>query len=229
MINNPSYTDIYNQIKAILNGCDTILDAIPFCNMYSEMYPHMKSMIFSYANGYSYNDNVDIKTKQNMLYDVSMCDTKDDALNLISKITDRSHDDVYKRTMLRIANRKHYKKIDRHTFNAINYVRKTCPHPDCGHNVYLPENTQYVICGYTDPSRGYDWNGCGKDWCFQCGKMLCKSWDIDQLHLEMNRIHDIECCKNHAKINGNIYSDDYCQCENYLKRTSDIIKTMKFV
>jgi hypothetical protein len=47
-----------------------------------------------------------------------------------------------------------------------------------------------------------------------CGKMLCKNWFNHELFVEMNRFHDTECCKNHAKENNKIYPDDYCMCQN---------------
>lgn len=228
---NSTHKEIYIQLRAILDGCDTVLDTIPFCNMYAEAYPHMKSMIFSYANGRIYNDNIDIKTKQNILNDVMLCDTKEDAVNLISIAMDRSTDDVYKRTMERLANRKHYKKIDHTSNNTLVNVCKKCPHPHCNHIANMPEDTQYIICGYTNPNHGYDWNGCGKDWCFQCEKMLCKSWEINQLHLAMNRTHNDECCAKHASVNGHRYPDDYCQCNNshVHKKMNDIMKTLNLV
>ena len=46
-----THKEIYNQLKFIFEGCDTILDAIQFGNQYIEKYPHMKSMILSYMNG----------------------------------------------------------------------------------------------------------------------------------------------------------------------------------
>ena len=76
----------------------------------------------------------------------------------------------------------------------------------------MPDNTAYVICGYPDANRGYDWKGCCSDWCFSCGKMLCKTWDRDDLNVESNRFHDDECCKIHAKKNGHSYPKDYCNC-----------------
>ena len=207
-----SYNDIYLQLKVILEGCDTIIDALPFCNYYGEKYPHMKNIICSYTNGKMYRDNIDIKTKQNTLYDVNLCDSRDDAYVMISKITDRTNDDVYKKTLERIANKKHYKKIDIKSVNHLQNVSKKCPH--CSHIINMHVDTNYIICGYHNPYQGYDWNGCGRDWCFQCEKLLCKSWELNALHLQMNRIHDDECCTKHANENGYTYPDDYCQCNN---------------
>lgn len=224
-----THKDVYYKLKAILDGCDTVLDAIPFCNSYAEKYPQMKSMIFSYLNGRSYNDTIDIKTKQNMLNDICLCETKEDASTLMSKVIARSSDDVYKRAMERIINCKRYKIIGPMAGSVSVNICKKCPHPHCGHIINMATDTQYVICGYTDPNHGYDWNGCGKDWCFQCNKILCKSWEFNRLHLEMNRTHDNDCCSQHANVNDHKYPDDYCQCNgiHMHKKTTDIIKTME--
>lgn len=212
MTDSASYKDIYKQLKAIFDGCDTIVDAIQFGNMYIKKYPNMESMIVSYMNGRSYRDTVDIKTKQASLNDVHHCSTRDDALALISKLSDKTLDDVYKKTLERIAYRKNYKKLEAKRIDTTPNVSKKCPH--CGHVLNMTENTQYVICGYHNPNVGYDWNGCGRDWCFQCEKKLCKRWEVDALHLRINRHHDGDCCEKHAQDNGNKYPDDYCQCNN---------------
>ena len=96
--------------------------------------------------------------------------------------------------------------------NTQNLVTKQCPH--CLKNCTLSSDSEYTICGYINSKTGYDLVGCGKDWCFKCGKMLCKKWDIDQLFLAPNKHHDSECCKQHAKDNGRIYEIEYCQCIN---------------
>ncbi len=239
---NLTHNDVHVQLKHIFDGCDTILDALPFCNMYAEKFPHMKSMINSYTNGRIYKDNVDIKTKQSMMNDINLCDTRDNALNMISKISERTNDEVYKKALERIALRKHHRpqtSFNRpyisfgrlyqktHTggnINTTNNINKKCPH--CSHVLNMPENTNYVICGYHNPNSGYDWNGCGKDWCFHCNKMLCKSWIPDLLNLKMNRVHDDECCSKHANENGFKYPDNYCQCNHInIRRNNNNILT----
>lgn len=224
-----SYKEVYAQLRAILEGCDTILDALPFCNKCAEKYPHMKTMIFSYTNGRTYKDNIDIKTKQSMLNDINLCDDRDDALELLSKFTTRTTDDVYKKTLERITQKKHYRRIDyRHSVqNTTVNISKKCPH--CSHVLHMPEDTGYVICGYHDTSKGFDWNGCGRDWCFHCSKMLCKKWELNLLNLQMNRSHDDECCAKHATENIYKYPDDYCQCNfnmNVYREHNNILKSI---
>lgn len=222
MESTPTHKEIYTQLKAIFDGCDTILDAIHFGNIYIKRYPHMKSMILSYMNGRTYRDTIDIRTKQSMMYDVHMRDNRDDALEAISKIVDKTTDDVYRKTLERLAHRKYYRKIKHKDVSLHHNVSKKCPH--CSHVLNMPESTQYVICGYHNPIQGYDWNGCGRDWCFQCNKMLCKRWETNSLHLQMNRSHDEECCSKHAHENGYVFPDDYCQCNNNLILIDSLIK-----
>ncbi|VBB17866.1 hypothetical protein YASMINEVIRUS_329 [Yasminevirus sp. GU-2018] len=219
---NITHKDVYNQLKAIFDGCDTILDALPFGNYYIDKYPHMKSMIVSYMNGRSYRDVVDIKTKQSMMRDTDAIGTRDEALIFMAKQTDKTTDDVYKKTLERLASRKNYRKREVKVREPVKYISKKCPH--CSHVLNMPENTQYVICGYHNTSQGYDWNGCGRDWCFQCGKMLCKRWETNSLCLQMNRHHDEECCSKHARETGRKYPDDYCQCNN-INLLSTLIRT----
>lgn len=107
------HKDIYIQLKAIFEGCDTIVDALPFGNTYIEIYPHMKSMIVSYMNGKHYRDVIDIKTKQSMLQDIDAINNREEALASVSKLTEKTTDDVYKRVMERIANKKTYCKRER--------------------------------------------------------------------------------------------------------------------
>lgn len=215
------HKDIYIQIKAIFEGCDTIVDALPFGNAYIETYPQMKSMIMSYMNGKYYKDVIDIKTKQSMMQDVDAINNREEALTAVSKLTEKTTDDVYKRVMERIANKKTYYKREKKK-DMIKYISKKCPH--CSHVLNLPETSQYVICGYHNANLGYDWNGCGRDWCFQCNKMLCKRWETNSLCLQMNRYHDDECCAKHAKENGYKFPEEYCQC-NSMNILNSLIKS----
>lgn len=210
MTDNLYCTDIYNQLKAILSGCDTISDALPFCNAYATKYPEHRSMIFSYTNGCMYRDTIDIRTKQSILYDVLASPSRNNAIDIISRITDKTHDDIYMKTLDRIANKKHYIKTEKKSVSILPNISKKCPH--CSHVINMPENTDYIICGYQNAVNGYDWNGCGREWCFRCDKILCKKWELDSLHLHINRQHDDTCCLTHAKKNNKIYPDDYCQC-----------------
>ena len=87
---------------------------------------------------------------------------------------------------------------------------KNCPH--CGKGRFDKTTANYVICGYN--KKGYDWKGCGFDWCFKCNKKLCKCWSINHLYNIKNRYHNNKCCKSHAIKTGSVYSEEYCQCKN---------------
>jgi hypothetical protein len=94
-------------------------------------------------------------------------------------------------------------------------IYRCCPH--CNKKNYTMNNTIYVICGYSN--KGFDWIGCQKDWCFSCGKKLCKCWDIDELFNICNRFHDGKCCKKYAHDANYDYKKEYCQCCNmYVNR-----------
>ena len=83
--------------------------------------------------------------------------------------------------------------------------------PHCNKKNFGFVNAPYIICGYN--TKGYDWKGCGRDWCLKCGKKLCKSWNIDFLFNKLNRYHDSKCCKNYASKLEYKYPDDFCNCD----------------
>jgi len=93
-------------------------------------------------------------------------------------------------------------------------LTKKCPH--CGMSKTEDSNAEYVICGYN--TKGFDWQGCGFDWCFQCGKKLCKCWNVNHLYNLKNRYHNNKCCRSHALKTGGLYPDEYCQCRNKFVR-----------
>jgi hypothetical protein len=92
--------------------------------------------------------------------------------------------------------------------NNDNLVNKICPH--CNNNSLISKDSNYNICGYLNDTDVI-WVGCGKDWCGKCNKMLCKSWDKDNLKDLNNRIHNEECCIKYAKEN-NIDLELMCNC-----------------
>lgn len=92
-------------------------------------------------------------------------------------------------------------------------IEKECPH--CGRINKAPFGTKYIVCGIDTmgifPMDNFD-NACLNDWCFTCGKKLCKNWYTNQLYDEANRTHDKNCCKIHALKYNNQYPLEYCQC-----------------
>ncbi len=88
-------------------------------------------------------------------------------------------------------------------------ITKRCPYCSKSYSDYY-STTDYVICGYS--SKGFDWEGCGHDWCFKCGKKLCKCWNINELYNKLNRYHNNRCCRLHAYKTDSSYPEDYCYC-----------------
>jgi hypothetical protein len=211
MTENKYDNNIIEEMNALFIGCDSTIDAIQMSEPLLLKYPLYKQLIISYRDSLVYPDNIDLMTKVASLESVYNAPSKDDALNLKNSLGSRSNDIIYYRALERLVSRKRNRKIEngeRYTNRPI--ISKECPH--CGDNMKMSDDTAYVICGYPDDHRGYDWKGCCGDWCFACSKMLCKSWERDELNVEGNRHHDDECCKTHAKKNGYSYPNDYCNC-----------------
>ena len=206
----------YKKIKSISSGCKTLDDALFICNN-NDLNKMEKEILFSILHSKKYNNDIlDIKSMFKYINEINEYKYKEDSYEFIDKISKKTNDPAQIKTFQRIANM----KPNRPQYITITEIRKRnimipkkCPH--CNHICYGTDDTTYLICGYTQ--SGYDWEGCGKDWCFKCGKILCKSWDNDQLYLPINRVHDKTCCKKHAKNNKKKFPDDYCQCNsNYI-------------
>jgi hypothetical protein len=95
------------------------------------------------------------------------------------------------------------------TYVNANLVKK-CPH--CGKEWKLPLSTIYTVCGVDPNGKQPIGDGCLKDWCYLCGKRLCKRWDIDKLYELQNREHNDFCCREHASKNKLDYEENYCHC-----------------
>jgi|AntRauTorckE6833_2_1112554.scaffolds.fasta_scaffold29992_2 hypothetical protein len=152
--------------------------------------------------------------------------------NLINDIKNKTKDEAQINTINRIIKYKkniNYKmntidqllkdesELDDNLFiyNDLKKIYKSCPH--CNKLFIGNKKTNYLICGFT--YKGFDWKGCGKDWCFNCGKKLCKSWNINQLFNTNNRYHNDKCCKSHAHKLTENYTENYCHCkELYVNR-----------
>src|SRR5206468_4318378 len=79
------------------------------------------------------------------------CKYREDAYDLLSKITEQTLDPVQIRTFTRIANSKNSKPQcitlkELRCNKADVLVVKKCPH--CGHECTALRNTTYMICGY---------------------------------------------------------------------------------
>lgn len=142
--------------------------------------------------------NVYLNIVDNMYY-------SNDAKIVINDLVALQIDDIQVATLNRLIKNKPLR--ENIIYNVTN--TKSCPH--CGHENNSPVSGKYIICGYT--LMGYDWMGCGRDWCFDCGKKLCKKWLDDMLHNKTNRVHDNKCCKYYAHRNNMSYTNSFCQCD----------------
>jgi len=159
-----------------------------------------------------YNNKMNFDRFLTYINIVSKIEYKNDAEILIEDLESIIDDNVQLNTLRRLIlkkprsdNNKNYKNNKNNKNHK--YV-KQCPH--CTKNHTGTNDTTYVVCGYTE--KGYDWKGCGKDWCFKCNKKLCKSWNTDHLYNKLNRIHDARCCKSYSNNTKDKYPDNYCQC-----------------
>lgn len=228
----------YNQIKHILSGCRSSLDAYQMADIYCKKHPEMKNIMNSMINGKRFENVFDFKTIKNNIQEINNCIYGEEANDIFEKISKQTTDQLYIKTFKRIVNNKMPKPLTNiqitsypHKktkctkyikFKSLDYppcsnmIEKQCPH--CKHICSAIATATHIVCGYSDSHTGYDWEGCSKDWCFQCGKILCKSWDIHQLFQKENCIHDNLCCKKHAKEHKKNYPNDYCQCTNEFVR-----------
>lgn len=139
-------------------------------------------------------------------------DDKMNCNNILNDLKKMTEDRAQLNTLKRIS---HKNNLMECTNNGKKII-KNCPH--CNNSGVYDENKDYVICGYDE--KGFDWQGCGCDWCFECGKRLCKNWDTHQLFNVYNRFHNGKCCKNHAFQKGLNYLEEYCFCNKnkFVKR-----------
>lgn len=228
----------YSQFKHILSGCRSILDAYHFADLYTKKHPEMRNIIYSMVNGKRYETVLDFRTMKNVLFDIDKTHYQENADEISEKMIKKTSDATQIKTLLRASKSKPLMPVQnietkspQHDIKTIRYIKikqfdyetyadtisKPCPH--CNHECNADTNASYVVCGYSDPKVGYDWDGCGCDWCFRCGKILCKSWENNKLFVDQNCIHDDVCCRKHAKEHGKHYPNDYCQCNNeHVKR-----------
>jgi hypothetical protein len=216
LIMDTIYEYKYNQFRYILSGCRTIIDAYNFGELYLSKNPEMKLIIYSMINGKKYDNIIDFTTIKYIINELTNQQYYEDALKILEqyKTTDSTQNIILQNI---ISQKPKKQNIIKYITNIKQIIIKKCPH--CNIDNTGDTETTYYICGYNDTKKGYNWNGCGKDWCFSCGKFLCKSWNINQLHVESNRYHNIKCCLNHCIAynknhpnNIRNYNDDYCQC-----------------
>lgn len=206
----------YNEFKNILSGCRTYLDAMYFGDLYGKRNPEMKDIINSMINGKRYDNIMDSQTMIDFMGSINKCIYQDDTEKFLDIASSKQFDNAQSKSLKRIANSKQIRNISfkqiKPNIIKLNMLSRECPH--CQHICIAEPKTKYIICGYSDTKKGFDLEGCGKDWCFKCGKILCKSWNENKLFNESNRTHNSICCKEHSILHNKIYPNDYCMCIN---------------
>lgn len=206
---------VYNNFKYILAGCNTYEDALYLCNN-AKLNKIEHTIVMSIINSQKFNNLlIDNITFISLISNITTYKYKEDVHDAIEDIK-KKLDNTHVKTLMRIADKKQCRpefiksKESREKIVKNDDSIKKCPH--CNHLNVFSKNSKYVICGY--PENGHDWTGCGKDWCFACEKMLCKSWNDKQLSMPLNRTHNDICCKTHAEQHNLNYEKMYCQCAN---------------
>jgi len=189
-INNENLNKQYNKLKLIFLAFKTKEDAHNFLDKY-KLDTRSHYLMVSLINGKKYENALSYDSMLKYIKDIVNCKYREDAYEIISQALKQTSDIAQIKTFTRIADN----KPDKPQYITLKELRqrekenmssKKCPH--CGYRYSAQKHTIYTVCGYG--GGGYDWEGCGKDWCFKCGKMLCKSWEQDQLYLLTNRLHD---------------------------------------
>ena len=192
----------------------------------------LKSILLNYCLSKKTNNNISMINLMCLLKPLNNITYKDDIKILIDDTLTKTTDVIQQKTLLRFLN---YKPAKPAKLNKISDIQpntptlsKECPH--CSH-IYTTNDTTttYVICGYgSKANSGYDWIGCQRDWCFSCGKKLCKKWDENMLNVIENRTHNHKCCKKDAKKGAypQDYMQNYCQCSGYNVNRNKVAKTI---
>lgn len=204
---------IFNNYKNQIINASDIEDAKSILNIATMMASSEteKKLLESLINDNRYNIRMDINKLIVYLNIINMLNYYSDAETIINDLQINIDDVVQINTFKRLLRNKTRSNIN------TGIICKNCPH--CSHANYVDSSTSYIVCGYGN--KGYDWKGCGKDWCFICGKKLCKSWNNNMLFNKLNRYHDNKCCKAHSHKSKStiLYEDEYCMCKNeYVNR-----------
>ena len=212
--------EILKKYKIYFNGLNNINDINRLTNLLN-LSIEEKNIITNYYNTLYLPKVISIDEFEKILISLNKLKYQEDILENIYKLSLLTNDksqinSLYRLALLKENKLKYFNPTDVKTKTKNFGLNKKCPH--CSHENIISPFTSYAICGYNNIQEGYDWQGCGRDWCADCGKKLCKKWNENYLFLEENRNHNSECCETHAKITGSEYID-YCQCFNkYVNR-----------
>lgn len=192
------------DVEILRNKCPeedkSLVDKIIRCTKYKEIGYYEMNHIIDDINKMNY-----VEECQNYIGDV---------LNKMPNNNDTHYGNFFNESQSIILNRIISSKSNDDRYIDHILIDKKCPH--CGQLNSAPINTTYIICGIDMmgilPIDNCS-NACNCDWCFKCGKKLCKNWYLNELYITENRVHDNICCQLHAITNNNKYPDDYCHCK----------------
>ena len=230
-----SYEEVYIIFNNILSGCRTMIDSFYFAEKIIQFNPIYKELLIGMIHNKKYDKMLDMRTFAHTLNELKSVTYREEVDEFIDKNMKNNIDLTQLNTFLRFGRNKivkqhnvakdkvykisfqpsffNKKQKNDDTLNS-NLITKHCPH--CKIISKIPNDSEYTICGYTNDNKGYDWDGCGKDWCPKCDKILCKSWDKDKLFVNLNRTHNDVCCKEYAEKNDLSY-DNFCKCSLKLR------------
>lgn len=203
-------SSILEKYKIIFSGFTNHEDINNMCNLL-RLSNEEKHIVINYFNTMQLQQMISYNEFDNIIQKVDKLTTQEDVYEYLYKLSYKTFNKIQLNTIIRIASIKPQRTITNKSNVKILKYKKACPH--CSHKNIINEYSDYVICGYSDIRNGYDWMGCGRDWCAKCGRKLCKKWDSDNLFLLENRHHNISCCMLHAKQNGLDHQIDYCNCK----------------
>jgi hypothetical protein len=218
LINHIDLYNFYKRYKNIITAERSANDALYIIDQL-KITPIQKGLLLNLVSNTNYHKILDNKELFDSLKEIDKLLYKEEAYEYINQLMRRTSDLAQIKCLTRKSNLKplkpQYISIKELIDKPYKTIEKHCPY--CRHIYKGTYTTEYVICGYGE--NGFDWTGCGRDWCFKCDKYLCKTWEYDQLFLQENRVHNKDCCNKHSIANNRKYYYDYCQCSNdYVKR-----------
>ena len=200
---NDKYFIIFRKL---IECADNKNDADELYNIYKhKVSPQYQYIMKSIIDGKIYNKSLDTITFYKILVFLNNIQYRDECDKYVNVIYQKTDDIIQKKIIDKIIDNKKFSNLNKKSI-TIN-ITKNCPH--CNKPYTKIHDSDYVICGFYD--KGYNPNGCGKDWCFKCEKILCKTWYKHQLFNYNNRHHNGICCKRHATIKHENYNN-YCNC-----------------
>lgn len=203
--------DKYNRYKNLFSGLDTVTDINFFIDRCDKNDENIINSIIPYTKQ---NNQVSLIDMYDIFDKIGKCKYRQDIENIMCSFK-KYENNLLQRTIindLMDIHPLHVSSFQRQLPNKIPQITKQCPH--CGRETTVDCDICYIVCGF-DPHCKLqpDYDGCSNDWCFKCGKKLCRNWFTDNLFNDINRIHNDICCKNHASNNKFKYPEEYCMCE----------------